>query len=156
MRINLLCLLYIIDPEVVYIKMARIMSFNDLDLGWRDDGIVPVELMWPWAPFLSSGLNTHLIVDTKARDNPRKVGHRRNHIILDKSGLALKVGVTTQSWHCSLCAYSPLTVSSVVSFIPVSSDSDLRLAVGLIGFKFGMGLIQWLSPIARGLGDELR
>lgn len=59
--------------------MARIMSLNDLDLGWRDDGIVPVELMWPWAPFLSSGLNTHLIVvsDTKARDNPRKVGQKK-------------------------------------------------------------------------------
>lgn len=74
-RIGLLSLFYIIDPEVVYIKMARIMSLNDL--GWHDDDIVPVDLMWPWAPFLSSGLNTHLISDTKAKDNPRKSGTQK-------------------------------------------------------------------------------
>ncbi len=69
------------------------MSLNDLDLGWRDDGIVPVELMWLRAPFLCSDVNTHLVVsDTEARDELRKVGRIRNYI---KRGLALKVEITT-------------------------------------------------------------
>ncbi len=70
------------------------MSLNDLDLGWRDDGIVvPVELMWLRAPFLCSDVNTHLVVsDTEARDELRKVGHIRNYI---NRGLLLKVEMTT-------------------------------------------------------------